>query len=106
MVKILFGDNRSLRFSVRLTSVAALFVFLGGIMRKVDDLGRIVIPKELRKKYGLVEGADIEFIESVDGVTVKASAHICIICKSPIPEDIPLPICKDCVSKGYDHYFK
>ena len=73
-------------------------------MRKVDDLGRIVIPKELRKKYGLIEGADIEFVESGDGVTVKASAHICIICKSPVPEDISLPLCKDCIIKGYKEY--
>ena len=73
-------------------------------MRQVDNLGRIVIPKELRKKYGLVEGADIEFVDGGDGVTIKASAHICIICKSPVPENISLPICKDCVMKGFGEY--
>ena len=73
-------------------------------MRKVDDLGRIVIPKELRKKYGLVEGADIEFVDGGNGVTVRASAHICIICKRPVPENISLPLCKDCVIKGYGEY--
>ena len=26
-----------------------------GIVRRFDDLGRIVIPKEIRKKYGLGE---------------------------------------------------
>ena len=78
---------------------------IGGIMRKVDDLGRIVIPKELRKKYGLFEGADIEFMDGGDGITVKAFAHICSVCKRPIPEDISLPLCKDCVMKGYEEYF-
>ena len=73
-------------------------------MRKVDNLGRIVIPKELRNKYGLLEGADIEFVDGGDGVTVKASAHVCILCKKPVPEDIPLPLCRDCVMKGYEEY--
>ena len=76
------------------------------IMRKVDDLGRIVIPKELRKKYGLFEGADIEFVDVGNGVTVKASAHICILCKKPVPEGISLPLCRDCIIKGYEEYGK
>ena len=75
-------------------------------MRKIDDLGRIVIPKELRKKYRLLEGADIEFIDCGDGVTVKASSHICIVCKKAVPEDISLPLCRDCVMKGYEEYSK
>ena len=41
-------------------------------MRKVDDLGRIVIPMELRKKYGLSKGVEIEFLDNGDGITVKA----------------------------------
>ena len=73
-------------------------------MRKVDGLGRIVIPKGLRKKYGLFEGADIEFIDGGDGVTVKASAHICIVCKKPVSADISLPLCRDCVMKGLEEY--
>ena len=75
-------------------------------MRKVDELGRIVIPKQLREKYGLVEGAEIEFIDRGDGVTVKASARICILCKRPVPEDITLPLCKSCIIRGYEEYRK
>ena len=37
-------------------------------MRKVDNLGRIVIPKELRKKYGLEVGAELSFEDSGDGI--------------------------------------
>ena len=75
-------------------------------MRRVDDLGRIVIPKELRKKYGLFEGTAIEFIDGGDGITVKASAHTCVVCKRPVPEDISLPLCRDCVIKVYEKYEK
>lgn len=31
-----------------------------GIMRGVDGLGRIVIPKEFRRKIGLEEGSPVE----------------------------------------------
>ena len=32
-----------------------------GIVRRLDDLGRLVIPKEIRKQYHLKEGDSIEF---------------------------------------------
>lgn len=31
-----------------------------GIVRRVDDLGRIVIPKEIRRKLRITEGAPME----------------------------------------------
>ena len=30
-----------------------------GIVRRVDDLGRIVLPKEIRRKLGINEGRQI-----------------------------------------------
>lgn len=38
-----------------------------GIVRRVDDLGRIVIPKELRKQVNIIEGEPIEFYITEDG---------------------------------------
>ena len=32
-----------------------------GIVRRLDDLGRLVIPKEMRRQYRLKEGDSIEF---------------------------------------------
>lgn len=32
-----------------------------GIIRRIDDLGRVVIPKEIRKKMELEEGCPLEF---------------------------------------------
>ena len=32
-----------------------------GIIRRVDDLGRIVIPRELRIKFGISDGTPMEF---------------------------------------------
>ena len=35
-----------------------------GIVRRLDDLGRLVIPKEIRRIYRLKEGDSIEFFVS------------------------------------------
>lgn len=42
-----------------------------GIVRLIDDLGRIVIPKELRKTYGITEGAPMEIFTSGDSIVLK-----------------------------------
>lgn len=41
-----------------------------GIVRKVDDLGRIVIPKELRRINGIECGDPIEIFVDDDGMIV------------------------------------
>lgn len=41
-----------------------------GVVRKMDELGRIVIPKEIRDKYGLEEGTEIEINASKNGEIV------------------------------------
>ena len=69
-------------------------------MRKVDKLGRIVIPQELRKKYGLTQGASIEFIDVGEGVTVKPCDPLCKICHGKISADTELPLCEECIAKA------
>ena len=84
-----------------MTSVVALFVSerTGYIMRKVDKLGRIVIPMELRKKYKLNEGSSVTFIDNGDGVTVIPSDPFCKICKSKISDSATIPVCDDCIKR-------
>ena len=40
-----------------------------GIIKEIDGLGRLVIPKELRERFGL--GKEVELIATKDGVLVK-----------------------------------
>ena len=42
-----------------------------GIVRYIDNLGRIVIPKELRNTYGITEGALMEIFTSGDSIILK-----------------------------------
>lgn len=54
-----------------------------GIVRRIDDLGRIVIPKEIRRTMGISEGSPMEVFldEESGGITFipyrsKASSKI------------------------------
>lgn len=42
-------------------------------MKKIDNLGRIVIPKSLRIKYNIKNGEDLEIADSKDGILIKKS---------------------------------
>lgn len=53
-----------------------------GIARKVDQLGRIVLPAELRRLFGIREGDLVEI--SVDGerIVLAKVEDRCVICGS------------------------
>ena len=42
-----------------------------GIVRRIDDLGRIVIPKEIRKNLRIKDGESLEIFLSGDSVVLK-----------------------------------
>jgi len=42
-----------------------------GIVRRLDELGRIVIPKEVRKELELEEGMPLEMIPFRDGIFIR-----------------------------------
>ena len=42
-----------------------------GIIRRVDDLGRVVIPKEIRRTLGIKEGEPLEIYTDEDTVCFK-----------------------------------
>ena len=42
-----------------------------GIMRRIDNLGRIVIPKEIRRTYGIEDGDLVEIFTDSDGIILR-----------------------------------
>ncbi|CDF20007.1 transcriptional regulator AbrB family [Clostridium sp. CAG:609] len=42
-----------------------------GVTRKIDELGRIVIPKEIRKNLGIRDGESLEIFTSDDSIILK-----------------------------------
>ena len=76
-------------------------MFSAGIARRVDMLGRVVIPKELRDKYGMTSGTPVEM--SVDGDSIVFSVYKpeCIFCNSKdnVIEYKKIHICSDCINE-------
>lgn len=42
-----------------------------GIIRRIDDLGRVVIPREIRKQFGIKEGDQLEIFVNKDEIILK-----------------------------------
>ena len=51
-------------------------------IRKVDELGRIVIPIDLRRELGFKENDDVRILVEKDALIIKKCVPQCIICKS------------------------
>ena len=47
-----------------------------GMVRKIDELGRIVIPKEIRKNINIHDGEELEFIIDNDAIILKKNKGI------------------------------
>ena len=73
-----------------------------GIVRKVDSLGRIVIPKELRTTMNIVEDETVLEISS-DGEKIVLSKYVqgCHCCGNMdnLVEVMGLKICSECLEE-------
>jgi transcriptional pleiotropic regulator of transition state genes len=72
-----------------------------GIVRKVDDLGRIVLPMELRRTFGIGKEDPLEIFVDSDAIVLKKYEPACIFCGSD--EDVVQfhgrNICKKCIKE-------
>lgn len=46
-----------------------------GIVRRIDDLGRVVIPKEIRRTLRIREGDPLEIFVDRDGEVILKNIH-------------------------------
>lgn len=73
-----------------------------GIIRGLDNMGRVVIPKEIRKYLDMTEGVDeFEIYMQDDCIVLKKHKPSCIFCG--VEEDCiefeGQKICKNCIEK-------
>lgn len=47
-----------------------------GIVRRIDDLGRVVIPKEIRRTLRIREGDPLEIYTATDGEVIFKSIRL------------------------------
>lgn len=53
-----------------------------GVSRKVDDLGRIVLPAELRRSFDIREGDHIDIFVDGDKIILSKQRIVCTFCGS------------------------
>jgi transcriptional pleiotropic regulator of transition state genes len=71
-----------------------------GIVRKVDELGRIVLPIELRRTMDIAERDTLEIFVGDDGIVLRKYQPTCIFCNSSkgIVTYKDKNICSACIS--------
>ena len=72
-----------------------------GIIRKIDELGRIVIPKEMRRVLDIQNGDPVEIELAGDNIILSKHAPSCIWCgkDSGVTEFKGKKICYDCLEE-------
>jgi len=72
-----------------------------GVVRKVDELGRIVIPIELRRTMGIEEKDALEIYVDSEKIILKKYEPACIFCGNA--EDVVnykgKNLCKNCLTE-------
>jgi transcriptional pleiotropic regulator of transition state genes len=72
-----------------------------GIVRKVDDLGRIVLPIELRRMLDIAERDELEIYMDQDRIVLQKYEPACIFCG--MPQDLVAynskNVCRECIGK-------
>ena len=72
-----------------------------GIIRKVDDLGRIVLPIEMRRMLDIAERDELEIFVESNQIILQKYEPACIFCGSThnLTSYKNKNVCKSCVGK-------
>lgn len=75
-----------------------------GIIRKVDDLGRIVLPIELRRMLDIAERDEMEIFMENDSIILQKYEPACLFCSSSrgLVTYQNKNVCRECVRKLSD----
>ena len=70
-----------------------------GIVRKVDELGRIVLPIELRRTLNIAEKDSLEIYVEEDSIILRKYETRCVFCGNSknVAEYKGKSICPDCI---------
>jgi transcriptional pleiotropic regulator of transition state genes len=72
-----------------------------GIIRHIDELGRIVIPIEIRKSFGLGEKDPLEISVKDETILLSKPQTMCIFCGSDelLEEYRGRSVCHSCIAE-------
>lgn len=73
-----------------------------GVIRPVDNLGRVVIPREIRKQFDIVDGVDnFEIFVEEDKIVLRKYQPNCVFCgetNDTVTHNGHI-VCKNCIEK-------
>jgi AbrB family transcriptional regulator, transcriptional pleiotropic regulator of transition state genes len=72
-----------------------------GIIRHIDDLGRIVIPIEIRKRFALGEKDPLEISVKDDTILLSKPQTVCVFCgrRNSLREHRGRAVCRNCIAE-------
>jgi AbrB family transcriptional regulator, transcriptional pleiotropic regulator of transition state genes len=72
-----------------------------GVARKVDQLGRVVLPAEVRRHFGIRPGDLIEIAVDSDAILLTKVEDRCVFCggTASLNEFSSKLVCGECVSR-------
>ncbi len=69
------------------------------VNRKLDELGRVVLPRDYREALGLTPQTPLTMDLAGDTIVIKKRTLTCALCGAEIPEDSKVTLCKKCIAK-------
>ncbi len=71
------------------------------IFRKIDDLGRIVIPAEYRRWFKISEGDELSIFVDKDDIVIRKVVATCMLCGSTdkVSKHRDRGVCQSCRSE-------
>jgi AbrB family transcriptional regulator, transcriptional pleiotropic regulator of transition state genes len=71
-----------------------------GVVRKIDELGRIVLPSELRRVFAIHEGDELEISVEGERVILQKRHDLCTFCGADAPsvEFKGRRVCDQCIA--------
>lgn len=73
------------------------------MVRKIDELGRVVIPIETRRMLGITDGTALEFFVDDDRIILSVYAPGCKLCGNVTGDYVPVAnaiICRECAQSA------
>ena len=72
-----------------------------GVARKVDQLGRVVLPAEVRRHFGITPGDLIEIAVDSDAILLTKVENRCVFCSrtTSLKEFSGKLVCGDCLTR-------
>lgn len=75
-----------------------------GIFRRIDSLGRFVLPKELRKSLDINQNDYLQIFIDDDAIILKKSQLSCILCggRETLTDYMDKKVCRRCIAALQD----